>query len=374
VSRTRYAVVGAGLAGSATAWQLARRGADVVLLEAFQVGHARGSSHGSARIIRRAYADRFHAALTGEAWRDWGELEADSGEQFVTRTGGLDFGHSRDVPAIARAQAAEGVPHTLLSAAEAQERWPQFHFDTDVLHHPDAGVVDADLAVRTAARRAVELGADLRTDWPVAAVQRTAGHYVLSSAAGHPPVEADVVVVAAGPWLPELLGGLPIDTQAFPRFEVTQQQVFHFRSRTHAAWPVFVHKDVLSVYGLPGGRDVGAGAIKVAEHDHGRVTTASTRDGRVDGASRARLVNYVGRYLPGLDPEPSAEATCLYTSTPSETFLIDRVDGLVVVSPCSGHGAKFAPTVGRIAADLASGARSATLDPFSLRAHAAARV
>jgi sarcosine oxidase len=85
-------------------------------------------------------------------------------------------------------------------------------------------------------------------------------------------------------------------------------------------------------------------------------------------------VDYVGRYLPGLDPEPSAEATCLYTTTPTENFLIDRVDGLVVVSPCSGHGAKFAPTVGRIAADLATGTRSRTLDPFSFQAHAVARV
>ncbi|MGS0626114.1 FAD-dependent oxidoreductase, partial [Ralstonia sp. VS2407] len=154
--------------------------------------------------------------------------------------------------------------------------------------------------------------------------------YVLSSPAGQVPVEAEVVVVAAGPWLPELLGGLPLTGQALPPFEVTQQQAFHFRSRSESAWPIFVHKDALSVYGLPGGRDVGAGAIKVAEHDHGQVTTASTRSGRVDDASRARLVEYVSRYLPGLDPEPSAEATCLYTSTPTESFLIDRVHGLVV--------------------------------------------
>jgi sarcosine oxidase len=373
MSRTRYAVVGAGLAGSATAWQLARRGEDVIVLEALEPGHDHGSSHGSARIIRRAYADRFHAALTGEAWRDWSELEADSGQQIVTRTGGLDFGLGRDLPAIAAAQAAEGIPHVLYSQTEARERWPQFAFDTEVLHHLDAGVVDADLAVRTAIRRAAELGAVIHSGWPVSAVQRRKAGYVLSSGAGQPPIEADVVIVAAGPWLPELLGSLPVNPRSFPRLEVTQQQVFHFRSRVEGRWPTFVHQAGLCVYGLPGGRDV-AGMIKVAEHDRGQVATADGRDGEVDPRARARLVDYVSRYLPGLVPEPSHEATCLYTSTPTENFLIDRVDGLVVLSPCSGHGAKFAPTVGRIAADLATGARTRTLAPFSLAAHAAARV
>lgn len=372
MSRTRYVVVGAGLAGSATAWQLARTGADVTLLEARQPGHHEGSSHGSARIIRRAYPDRFYAALTGEAWRDWGELEAETGERIITRTGGVDFGLTRDVPAIARAQQAEGIPHEVLSAGEARERWPQFAFDTDVLHHPDAGVVDADRAVLTAVARAEQLGATVHSGWPVAAVEEHAGGYRVSSAAGQPPVEADVVVVAAGPWLPELLGSLPLRADP-PPFEVTQQQVFHFRSRQDTPWPIFVHKDALSVYGLPGGRDVAPGVVKVAEHDGGRVTTASTRDGVVDPAARARLVDYVTRYLPGLVPEPQEEATCLYTSTPDEHFLIDRVDGLVVVSPCSGHGAKFAPTIGRIAAELATGARTRTLPPFSFASHAAAQ-
>jgi sarcosine oxidase len=346
----------------------------VTVLEALEPGHHRGSSHGSARIIRRAYPDRFHAALTGEAWRDWGELEADGGETIITRTGGVDFGLGRDVPVIARAQAALGIPHTVHRAAEARELWPQFAFDTDVLHHPDAGVVDADLAVRTQLRRAVELGAVLHTGWPVAAVQERGTRYVVSSVAGQPAVEADVVVVAAGAWLPEILEQLPVDPHAFPSFEVTQQQVFHFQSLSSEPWPIFVHKDALSVYGLPGGRDVGPGSIKVAEHDGGRATTATTRDGVVDPRARQRIVDYVGRYLPGLDPQPGAEATCLYTSTPTENFLIDRVAGLVVLSPCSGHGAKFAPTVGRIAAELATGAREQAPAPFSFAAHAGARV
>lgn len=367
MSRTRYVVVGAGLAGSATAWQLARRGADVVLLEAYEVGHAGGSSSGSARIIRRAYTDRFFTRLTGHAWSDWAEAEADTGEPLVTRTGGLDFGADRDVAAVTRAQAAEGVPHRLLSAEEAAERWPQFVFDGEVLHHPDAGVVDATRAVRAMAARASQLGADVRCGWPVARVERHRTGYLLSSAAGHPPVRADVVLVAAGPWLAELLPELPLDAARLPPLEVTQQQVFHFRSRSPAPWPVFLHSAGRFRYGLPGGPDVGEDMVKVGEHDHGPPTTASRRTAAVDTDIRDRVVDYVARQLPGLVPEPSHEATCLYTNTPTEDFVLDRTEGLVVVSPCSGHGAKFAPTIGRIAADLATGARTATLPRFAFR-------
>ena len=89
----------------------------------------------------------------------------------------------------------------------------------------------------------------------------------------------------------------------------------------------------------------------------------------MDEASRARIVEYVRRWLPGLEPTPFAETTCLYTSTPSEDFLIDRVGPLVVVSACSGHGAKMAPTIGRIAADLVTGANQ-DVSRFTFSAHA----
>lgn len=369
MSRTRYAVIGAGLAGSATAWQLARRGADVALLEAYTLGHAHGSSHGSARIIRRAYTDRFYAALTGQAWSDWAELEQETGEQLVSRTGGLDFGRDRDVPAIARVQSAEGIPHTLYSPAQAAERWPQFRFDSAVLHHPEAGVVDAARAVRVMCVRAEQLGADVQFGWPVAAVERHAGGYLISSVAGQRVVQADVVVVTTGAWLSDLLPALPLDPALLPPLQVTQQHVFHFQSRdSAAAWPVFLHATGRFRYGLPGGADVGPGMIKIGEHDHGRPTKASAQMREIDAATRDRVVDYVERCIPGLVAEPDHEAACLYTNTPTEDFVVDRTEGLVVVSPCSGHGAKFAPTIGSIAADLATGARAQTLPPFAFGA------
>ena len=371
MSRTRYAVVGAGLAGAATAWQLARRGADVTLLEAFDLGHAWGSSHGSARIIRRAYADPFYAALTGEAWADWGELADEVGVALVTRTGGLDFGRDREVRAIAAVQARLGVPHTLFGAAEAAERWPQFAFDGEVLHHVDAGVLDAGLAVRTMVGRAGELGADVRTGWPVARVTRHGAGYELVSGAGHSAVLADVVVAAAGPWLGQLLPNLPLAADLLPALRVSEQHVFHFSPRrpapVGALWPVFIDHEQRASYGLPGGSDVGPGVVKVGEHDQGPTTYPGVGSRATDPAVRERVTAYVARRVPGLVPEPHHEGTCLYTNTPTEDFVVDRFEGLVVVSPSSGHGAKFAPTIGRIAADLATGVRSQTLAPVALR-------
>jgi sarcosine oxidase len=124
-------------------------------------------------------------------------------------------------------------------------------------------------------------------------------------------------------------------------------------------------------YGLPGGRDgERPGAIKVGEHHPGSVTTAAGRDFHVDEAARARVAGFARRRLPDLDPVPFNEATCLYTWTANEDFILDRQGPFVIASPCSGHGAKFAPLLGELIADLAAGRPSP--DPrFTLAAHLA---
>jgi sarcosine oxidase len=341
--------------GAATAWQLARQGHEVTIVEAYDIGHKYGSSHGSSRIYRRAYADPLYVRLTGEARELWQELEHDTGTQLLCPTGGLDFGAGRDPEGIASLLAAAAVPHELLTAAEATDRWPQFRFDGPVLHHPDAGTVDADATVAAAVRRAAELGARVRTGVRVTGADiREDGRVTLRT--DGPTVVADTVVVASGAWLPQLAAPLGI-SEPLPPLRVTQQQVFHFRRRDPSAnWPVFVHKDELNLYGLPSGSDGGPlPALKVAQHDEGTPTTADTRTGTIDPASRHKVTEWVERTLPGLDPTPVAEVSCLYTTTPDEDFVLDRTGPFVVVSLCSGHGAKFTPLIGRMAADLALG-------------------
>ncbi len=359
-----YVVVGAGLAGAATAWQLAARGHDVTILERTAPASHDGSSHGSARIFRYAYPDEFYTRMVIESKSLWDDLAAAGGQELISPAGAVDYGSERQPEHLARVLADAGVEHELLSAADARSRWPQLAFDTSVLWHPGAGVIDAENAVHAMVAQAVAHGARVLTGWEVSGVSRTGGGYRLVSAAGE-TFDAGNVIVSAGGWLPQLLGDLPLPAgflAGLPEITVRQEQAYHFRYRGSSsgaeAWPTFIHKSAeIQVYGLPGGRDAGFAGQKVAEYNGGKhIPSAAAQNGLVDPANRLRVVDYVRRYLPGLDPEPYAETTCLFTNTPNEDFLIDRADGLTILSPCSGHGAKFAPLIGQWAADLATGA------------------
>jgi glycine/D-amino acid oxidase-like deaminating enzyme len=141
-------VIGAGLAGSAAARAVASRGRSVVVLEAFEPGHRRGSSHGSARIFRQAYPDPLYVRLTGEAQRLWRQLADEAGEEFILTTGGLDFGPAREQEKMHEILRAFGVPAELMPPAAAAERWPGIAFGRDpVMFQPDAGVIDAERAM-----------------------------------------------------------------------------------------------------------------------------------------------------------------------------------------------------------------------------------
>jgi monomeric sarcosine oxidase len=379
-ARADLIVVGAGLAGAAAARSAAARGASVVVLEQFAPGHRNGSSHGSARIFRRAYPDPLYVRLTGQAGEEWRALEAAAGETLLTMTGEIDFGAVREPAGLHAVLTGCGVPADLLPAEEASRRWPQFDFTGTgpVLFHQNAGVLDPDLAIAALLRLATANGADVRFQTRVTALAAGGDGAVVR--VGEESFTAPAVVVAAGAWIAPLLGGLV----GLPPLTVTKQAVFHFGPAHVPArqagpaepagepWPVFIAADGTDFcYGLPGGRDGEVpGAIKVGEHHPGTVTTAAGRDFHVDEAARARVAGFARRRLPGLDPDPLNETTCLYTWTANEDFILDRQGPFVVASPCSGHGAKFAPLLGEVIADLAAGGPSP--DPrFSLAAHLA---
>lgn len=360
-------IVGAGLAGAAAAWSLSQRGRSVVLLEQFAPGHLSGSSHGSARIVRRAYGDAMYTTLTGRAFELWREVEQQSGEQILRMYGGLDFGPRRNVEAVAAHLAAAGVPHEVLPSEEAERRWPGMRFEGDVVHHDQAGTMDAALAV--SAMVALAADTDVRYGTPATAVS-PAGEVRLADGT---VLRAETVVVAAGAWVGPLLSSF-VD---LPPLQVTQQQIFHFPrlDATQPPWPSTIHEPATSaVYHLAGGRDGGADDDrKLGQHDGGVACTADTRTGEVNPQARQWAVEYVKRWLPGLSPEPRTEATCLYTETPTEDFILDRVGSVVVCSPCSGHGAKFAPLIGELVADLVQGVGEIP-DRFRLAEHRLGRV
>ncbi len=363
-------IVGAGLTGAAAAWSLTRRGVPVTVLEQFGVGHDRGSSHGSSRIVRRAYGDALYVSLTGRAFELWREVELTGDRQLLRMLGSLDLGPESVVSQIAGHLADAGVEHEVLPSAQAQQRWPGMRFPGDVVFHPQGGTMDAALAVHTMLDLAAAAGADIRSDTAARAI-RLPGSVELVDGSR---LSGRGVIVAAGGWAGPLVG----DVVALPRMRVTQQAVWHLPRRDPDAppWPSVIHRGERDIYHLAGGRDGGpADDRKIGDHGSNQDTTAAGRDGVVAPAGQARIIDYVQRWLPGLDPTPRNATTCLYTRTPSEDFILDRVEGLVIASPCSGHGAKFAPLIGEYLADLVTGADTAgpVPDRFRLAAHAAGR-
>lgn len=354
-----HVVIGAGLAGASTAWHLTRRGCDVVVLERDVPASRSGSSHGSARIFRYAYADALYTELVQQALPLWEELIGACARELMVRTGGLDHGTATPARGLARVLEASGVEHDVLDASAARSRWPQYRFETDVLYQPGAGVLDAEATVQSMLALAQGLGAEVRTGWTVASVDHDAGGYVVRSDRGD-ELRAERVIVAAGGWLPELLARLPLSSafrRALPAFEVTQEQAFHFpyaEGFPAGSWPTVIHgTEEFVSYALPGGRDAGFRGLKIAEFHAGkRLDSAAHQDQVVADEARERMVERVRALYPGLRPEPYAETTCLFTMTPSEDFVIDSDGGITVLSACSGHGAKFAPLLGKLVSEV----------------------
>jgi sarcosine oxidase len=362
--RVDVVIVGAGLAGSAAAWALASRGCSVVLLEAFATGHRRGSSHGSARIFRRAYPDPLFVRLTGQAQVLWRQLADEAGEEFITITGAVDYGPAREQEKMYELLTALGVPAELMPPGAAAERWPGMSFGPEpVMFHPEGGVLDPERAMAAMGRLAAARGAQVHFGTPVVRVEADGDGAIVHTA--DRSWRAPAVIIAVGAWLEPLLGGqVPL-----PPLVVSQQQAFHHAPRGPEAWPAFIYYDDVVRYGLPAGRDGELpGAIKVGEHGPGAATTGDGRDGIVSPAARDRVRAFVRQHLGALDPDPIGEVTCLYTSTANEDFILDRHGPFVVCSPCSGHGAKFAPLTGQLAADLACGSAPPERR-FTLAAH-----
>ncbi|MDO9174063.1 MAG: FAD-dependent oxidoreductase, partial [Actinomycetota bacterium] len=335
-------VVGGGAAGAATAWSCARRGLRVLILERFEPGHDRGSSHGTERIVRLGHTDRAYVDLAVAALAGWNELEALAGEPLLVRSGAVDFGIDSELEQIEVTMRECGLSTELLSPMEAMRRFDGFHFDGNVLFHADGGTVLADRALDTLRRLAAAAGAVVRSDERVVAVEQLDSGVAVRTATSE--WRAATAVVTAGAWAPDLLAGI-VD---LPAFRVTQEQLAYFRPRRELSWPAFLSRTEIRRYGML----TPAGLVKVAEHHTGPMVHPDFRPFEVEPVTWARLCEWVRHALPGVDPTPVHSGTCLYASTADEDFLLDRVGDVVVGVGLSGHGFKFVPEIGRRLADL----------------------
>lgn len=345
MSDTDVVVIGGGVMGTAAAWSLARRGREVVLLEQFDLGHKRGSSHGTARIFRFSYHDPTFVGLAMEALPLWRELERESGRELLTTTGGLDFGEMLRIHA--GALETLGADFEVIDGTEAERRFPFLSIPPGepVLFQPDAGIVAADESVRAFADSAAARGVDVRERTRVVRLRVEGEEAVIETEGGD--LRARVGVVTAGAWARPLLAGAGIDIPTTP----TRETVAYFRIPEGVVPPSMVDWSNPAIYALFSPPT----SWKVAEHHAGPVT-APDDEGVVSQESISRTSAWVANRLPEADPRPHDAETCLYTNTPDEDFILERRGPIVIGSPCSGHGFKFAPAIGERLADLAASA------------------
>jgi sarcosine oxidase len=340
--------------GSAAAYGLVRRGCGVEVYEQFGRGHRRGSSHGAARIIRHSYSDASYARLMPRAYRLWGELEAAAAVPLLTRTGGVSVAPPGGgyVAAVAASLAAVGVPHRRMSGEEWGRRNPLFGVDpaSDVVFEPDAGMLAADRAVLAMHALAERAGAAFHFETPVTRIDLAGSRPAV--VVGGEALEAERLIVAAGAWVARLLPGLGA-------LRPTRQRV-HYLAAEDPAYrvgrlPVFIHlgdDEGDAYYGMP---DTEGRGVKVAQH-FGPPCDPEAEVGE-DPAAEGRVREFLRGFLPGLAAAAVTDReTCLYTMAPGEEFVVGPLPGrpdVLVASPCSGHGFKFAPLVGEVLADLA---------------------
>lgn len=369
-------VIGLGGMGSAALWQLARRGQRVLGLERFDLGHALGSSHGLNRIIRLAYFEHpDYVPLLRRAYELWRETEALAGEQLLYVTGSLDAGpeDGRIVQGSLAACRAHGLPHEALTAAEVNRRFPGYQLPPGhaAIHQPDGGFIASERAILAHASLAVAAGATIHARETVLGIEPAPGRVTIVTDRGR--YEAGRVIVAAGAWIGDLIPGLREsavpERQVLGWFQPREPALF-----TPAAFPVSNLESALGHFyqfpswGIPG--------FKIGLYHHLR------EQGHADSLSReptprdeAVLREAVRAFFPAADGPTLRLAACLFTNTPDEHFVLDTLPGhpeVVVASPCSGHGYKFASVIGEVLAELATTGRSRMdLSLFNIRRLAA---
>jgi sarcosine oxidase len=353
-----HIVIGGGAMGLATAWQLAKYGREVLLLEQFELSNEYGSSHGATRIFRVSYRDPLYTnlALTGiELWR---ELEAETDSVLLEQIGQIDHGNDIAIADVKNALDRHNLRYELLTAKDSKKRWPGMEFDNKVLFSPDGGRVNTVKTQENLAIRISELGGKILTNTRVAEIQ-TEGEFAIVQT-NNGDFKTKSLIVAAGGWVKTLVDKLI----KLPEITIDAGQPAYYQPIKNLAnesnWPSFIHHGnekrvetnlAFSAYGLftPGE------GMKIGTWANTPPIDPDQRDFSINIELLERQNKYVQTWFPGLQIDTAVPTSCIFTNTPDEHFVLDRKGPITVCSPCSGHGYKFVPIIGKITADLAVG-------------------
>ena len=346
-------VIGGGLVGMAAAWHFRRLGPSrVLVLERFQHGHGRGSSHGTSRIIRSAYPSPAYVHLMRAVTREeWPRLESHAGTQLVFPCSACFFG--RGALFDDYAETMRGFPDEVevLSGRKAAPLFPSLCLDgVDAIVDRSGGGLAARRTMDTLRALCDASGVEFRENASVREWSSEADGIRVRFDGGE--VLARHVMVAAGAWIGELLPFMR------DRVAVARQHIGYFRLDGPMAvgqFPVWCYLGDRAndfYYGLP---EFERDGVKLARH----YTADKSDDPNVAAEPDPEALEELSRFAKARFTAPVLEMTgsetCLYTCTPTEDFIIDRHPAdarMVFASACSGHGFKFGPLTGRILAEL----------------------
>ncbi len=388
--RFRTIVLGLGAMGSSTLCQLARRGVPALGLDRFSPPHANGSSHGDTRITRLAIGEGAHytpLALRSHAL--WRELERETGASLISSIGGLFISSATKssvlhVPGFfdntVAAARQYGIAHEILDASAIRRRFPAFNVAADEYgyYEPEAGYLRPEAGIAAQLAVAEQHGATIHRNETVRGFDASLGGVTVRTDRGH--YGADRLVVAAGAWLPTLVG-----TRIARHFRIYRQRLMWLdidgdaTPFSQARFPIFIwelQQRSHGIYGFPA-LDGPRGGVKVGVEQFATETTADAGELSLPAVDVVTFhADMIAPFVPGLAARCVKTLTCLYTVTPDFGFVIDThpdSDRVLIVAPCSGHGFKHSPAIGEAAAAWADEGRAPfDIDAFRLSRFAAA--
>lgn len=349
-------VLGLGGMGSAALYHLAKRGVRVCGVEQFGIAHDMGSSHGSLRMIRKAYFEHpGYIPLVERAYTLWRELESESGAQLLTESG-LILSGAPDcalVQGLESCYAEHPLPHERLDAAEAMRRFPQFRLsDGHVVYwDPVGGYLRVEMSVETHVAMAQRLGADLRIHEDVQTWRADEDGVTLTTTKGE--LCAAKLVLTAGAWAKATLAELQVPLRVLRKVQLwyDSPNIAEFRAGRLPGF--YVDTPGGGFYGFPA---VGEEGLKVAEHTGGEpVDDPDELDRALHRRDEEKVLAFLAQTFPSFTPTRSRFSVCMYSMSSDEHFIIDvhpQHRNVVIAGGFSGHGFKFAPAVGEVLADL----------------------
>jgi monomeric sarcosine oxidase len=354
------AVIGAGVFGAWSAYQLRLTGASVLLVDAYGPGNSRASSGGESRIIRLGYGpDETYSRSSQRSFTLWQQL-SEKTEPLFQKTGVLWLAREHDAYCEATLATLQRLNANFerLDQDELIRRFPQLEFGPTrwAILEPDSGVLMARRAVQAVVAQAKVNGVEYlekAIEPPPQSIQDKLDS--VRTVSGE-EITAGQFVFACGPWLPKLFPELLKDL-----IYVTRQEVIFLGvppgddSFNRGVMPAWIDFNDL-VYGLP---NVDGRGFKIAIDAHGAEFDPD-RGERVVSVNGLKAVReYVAKRVPRLANAPVMETrVCQYENTSNGDFLIDRhpaFENVWIVGGGSGHGFKHGPVVGEYVARMIAG-------------------